>query len=115
MARSLARSHVLIVPLVILFVVFVEEIIVYEMRAEVSNVSLRTLLIMVLYGPGIALFTEVLSPRLKRALVKARSGSRRWAGRMGTALFFVVAYGLAFYAYYLLETVGAGGFFPQRS
>jgi hypothetical protein len=52
---------------------------------------------------------NVISPRLKKALVKARSHSRRSGGRWGLWLFFTTAYGVVFWTYYVLETVGVAG------
>lgn len=111
MTPSLTRSHVLIAPLVILLVILVEEVLVFELRAEVASVPLRTVLIMVLYGPGIALFANIVSPRLKKALVKARSKSRSAGGSFGLLLFFALAYAAMFWAYYALETEGVSGLF----
>jgi hypothetical protein len=111
MTSTLSRSHVLIAPLVLLLVILVEEVLVFELRAEVTSVPLRTGLIMILYGPGIALVANVVSPRLKKALVKARSKSRSAGGRFGILLFFALAYVGMFWAYYVLETVGVSGLF----
>ncbi len=109
MTPSLSRSHLLIAPLVILLVILVEEILVYELRAEVKSVPLRTAFIMLLYGPGIAWFAAVASPRLTKLLVKVRSRSRRSGGGLGIVLFFALTYGGMFFAYYLLETAGVAG------
>lgn len=113
MIPSLGRSHVLILPLVILFVIFVEELCAYQLRQHVEDVHVRTLAIMLLYGPMIAFFTQVVSPRLKRMLVSMRSRSRRSAGRWGTTAFFLAAYALAYWGFLMLEADGPGVFFPS--
>lgn len=113
MLSSLTRSHALILPLVILFAIFVEELCAYQLRLHVADVRVRTAAIMVLYGPLIALFTEVVGPRLSKALVFLRSRSRRSRGRFGTAAFFVAAYAVAYYGFLTLETKGAGAFIPS--
>lgn len=112
MIPSLSRSHILIVPLLILTFILFEEFAAYELRQHVASPWLRTFAIMALYGPGIALFTTITSPRLKSLLVNVRSRSRRSGGGFGVVVFLTLVYGLLYWAYFILETRGPSGLFP---
>lgn len=111
MVRSPSRSHVLILPLVILLIVLVEELAEYQMREHLANPYVRTATMMILYGVGFSLAAAKLGPGLKKVLVRLRSGHRKRAGRLGVWLFFALAYGLLFYAYLVLETEGPSALF----
>lgn len=108
----LSRSHVLILPLVLLCVILFEELAAYQLRLRVENPIVRTLAILLLYGPVIGAAAAVISPRLKRLFIRLRTKSRQGAGGWGIASFFVVSYALVFYAYFLLETRGATALLP---
>lgn len=112
MVKSLTRSHILVLPLVLLVIILVEEIAEYQMRIHVSDVHLRTLAVMLLYGPGFAFLASKLSPLIKKLLLRVRQSSRRGAGTLGVWTFFFATYGLLFYAYLQLETQGPTGLMP---
>lgn len=112
MIRSPTRSHVLILPLVILLVVLLEQIAELEVRKHVENLYLRTALIMALYAIGFSFAFEQLSPWLKRLLVGLRARSRKEGGAVGIWVFFALAYSLTFYGYFKLETEGAASLLP---
>jgi hypothetical protein len=61
---SWLRSHVLVLPLVLLLEILLEEIAAYELRLRVSDPYLRTALMMVLYGAGFSFAATKLSPWL---------------------------------------------------
>lgn len=115
MVRSPTRSHVLILPLVILLIVLLEELAEYQMRRHIADPYVRTATTMLLYGIGFSLVAANLGPGLKKILVRVRSGHRKRAGRLGVWLFFALAYGLLFYAYFLLETKGPATLFSSGS
>ena len=53
-----------------------------------------------------------VTPWLKRAVVASRRTSHRQGGAAGAWFFFAVTYGLLYYAFYLLQTHGAGALLP---
>jgi len=106
MAKNLARSHVLILPLVLLMMALLEDIAEAEARARIASLGLRVAVLMVLYGVGFSFAAGAVAPRLKKALVGARREARPLLGPWG---FYLVAYGLLFVAFYAWERWGANG------
>ena len=112
MIRSPTRSHVLILPLVILLVVLLEQIAEREVRRQIENLYLRTAVIMALYAVGFSFAFQQLSPWLKKLLIALRARSRKQGGAVGIWIFFALAYSLLFYGYFKLETEGAASLLP---
>lgn len=112
MAKSLTRSHVLVLPLLILVTVLLEELVEYQLRIHVESVYQRALATMVLVTAGFTLAFDRLTPWLKALLLKLRTSSRRRAGRLGVWFFFCLAYGALFLAYVTLQREGAAGLLP---
>lgn len=112
MLRSPTRSHVLILPLVVLAVMLLEQVAELEVRQHVENLYLRTAVIMALYAIGFSFAFEKLSPWLKRLFLILRTKSRKQGGAWGIGLFFAAAYALTFYGYFKLETEGAASLLP---
>ncbi len=103
MANNAARSHLLLVPLVLLVVVFLEDLAAYEVRRRVSSVHVRVAITMVLYGFGFAFAVGYVAPWLKRVLLSTRDSTRMMFGYLG---FYALAYAGLYYVYYLMETRG---------
>jgi hypothetical protein len=104
MAKNLARSHALILPLVLLVMVLLEEIATVEARARIASLPLRVAVLMALYGAGFAFAAGTVAPWLKKALVSARREARPVLGPWG---FYLVAYGALYAAFYAWERWGA--------
>ena len=102
----------LVLPLVLLVVVLLESIAAYEVTRRVANLHARVMILVVLYGVGFTVAAGWISPWLKRVVVASRRTSHRQGGAAGTWFFFVLAYGVLYYAYYLLQTRGAGALLP---
>ena len=109
MKTSLVRSRtVLVMPLVLLLVVLVQDIVTYQVRRHIRNVELRVAVILVLNGVAFAAAAELLSPWIKRLLSRAHTTSRRGIGSLGPWLFYAVAYGALYFAYWIVELRGPG-------
>ena len=104
MAKNLARSQALILPLVLLVMVLLEDIAAAEMRDRFASLPLRVALLMVLYGAGFSFAAGVVTPWLKKALVGARRDARPVLGTWG---FYLMAYGALYAAFYAWERWGA--------
>ncbi len=102
----------LVLPLVLLVVVLLESIASFEVSRHVANRPLRVGILMLLYGVGFAVAGEWITPWLRNVVVASRRTSHRQGGTAGAWLFFLVAYGLLFYAFYLLELRGASALLP---
>jgi hypothetical protein len=102
----------LVLPLVVLLVVLLESIAAYEVNRHVANQHARVAILMVLYGAGFSIAAGWVTPWLKRAVVASRRTSHRQGGAAGAWFFFAVTYGLLYYAFYLLQTHGAGALLP---
>jgi hypothetical protein len=113
MLPSPTRSHLLILPLIVLAVVLLEEVAEYQLRKHVQEVHLRTLVMMALYAVGFTVAFDSLGPLLKRLLLRLRKGSRKQAGIWGIWLFFALSYALMFYGYLTLELHGPTGLIPN--
>jgi hypothetical protein len=112
--RSLVRSRtVLIVPLILLTVALLEDVAAYKVRRYVRDVHVRVAIVVVLQGVCFAIAAEWLGPWLKRVLASVRRTSRREGGAVGIWLFYIVAYGVLYCAYLVVETRGAGGLLPR--
>lgn len=101
----------LILPIVLLVVVIIEEIALYELRKHVRDPYLRTAAALAFFGVAFVLAVEKLGPALARLLIRARSGARE-RGAVGLWLFYAVAYGAIYWAFFVLETRGAAGLLP---
>ena len=102
----------LVLPLVLLVVVLLETIAAYEVTRLVANRHARVAILMIMYGVGFAVAAGWITPWLKNLVVASRRTSHRQGGAAGVWLFFVAAYGLLYYAFYLLETRGAAALLP---
>lgn len=102
----------LIVPLVLLVVSLLEDVAMYKLRQHVSDLYVRTALILVLTGAGFALAANYIGPWIKALFTRARMGSRWGAGRLGIWLFYAIAYGALFYAYLIVERHGPAALLP---
>lgn len=102
----------LIMPMVLLAVVVVEEVAVYKLRQHLIDPHLRTAAVLLFFGVAFVFVTSVLGPRLARLLISARKGSKREAGAVGLWLFYAMGYGLLYYAFFVLETLGPAGLLP---
>ena len=103
MAKSLLRSHALLLPLVLLVMVLLEELATVEVRYRIQSLPVRVAVLMALYGVGFSIAAGWIVPWLKGTLVRARRGARPLLGHWG---FYLAAYGVLFGAYYYWESHG---------
>jgi hypothetical protein len=103
---------VLTLPLVLLTVGLLQDVTSYKVRQHVHDVHWRTAVMLVLYGVAFGVAAAWVSPAIKRLLSSIRQSSHRGGGLVGTWLFFVVAYGLVYWAYLIEERHGAGALLP---
>jgi hypothetical protein len=109
MKTSFVRSRtVLVTPLVLLTVALIQDIVTYQFRLHVRSVALRVAITMVLNGAAFAAAAEWVSPWIKRILSHARTTSRRGIGELGPWLFYAVAYGALYFAFWIVEVRGPG-------
>jgi hypothetical protein len=101
----------LILPLVLLTVAMLEEIATYKVRLLVPDLHLRAALVMALNGVAFAIAAGWISPWFKRIFASARTRSRR-VGAVGLWIFYAIAYGALYYAYFVAEVRGPGGLLP---
>jgi hypothetical protein len=104
MPKNLARSHVLILPLVLLVTALLEDIAEAEVRGRFASLVLRVAVLMALYGVGFSFAAGAVAPWLKKAVVGVRREARPLLGPWG---FYLAAYGLLFVAFYAWERWGA--------
>lgn len=109
---SVRLQKALVLPLVVLLVVLLEAIAPYEVTRTVANRHLRVAIMMVLYGVGFSVAAGWITPRLKGLVAASRRTSHRQGGSPGVWLFFAAAYGVMYYAFYLLDTRGAAALLP---
>jgi hypothetical protein len=106
------KRAALVLPAVLLTVNLVETLAAYEVHRRVRDVHLRVALAIVLYGAGFAVAADWLTPILKRAITETHRDTRRHGGAMGALVFYAVAYGGLYYAYWQLEMHGPAAFLP---
>lgn len=109
---STRLQKALVLPLVLLVVVLLESIASYEVTRRVGSRPLRVAILMLLYGVGFAVAAEWITPWLKGVVVASRRTTQRQGGAAGAWMFFIAAYGLLYWAFYLLETRGASALLP---
>ena len=107
------KRTILVLPAVLLTVNLLEVVASYKVRQHVRDVPTRVAITLVLVGFAFAAGADWVSPWLARVLTETRKGSRRHAGAMGLALFYVAIYGALCWAYYLLEKRGVSGLLPS--
>lgn len=112
LTRSARLQKALVLPLVLLVVVLLEAIASYEVTRRVDSRPLRVAILMVLYGVGFSVAAEWITPWLKSLVAASRRTSHRQGGAAGAWIFFIAAYALLYWAYYLLETRGAASLLP---
>ena len=113
MATSfLRRRTLLVLPAVLLTVSLVEDVTAFKIREHVHNAYLRNAIVLVLYGAAFTFAADWISPRLRRLLMTARTHSRREGGTVGLLLFYAIAYGALYYAYFVEDARGPGGLLP---
>jgi len=105
------KRTALILPLVLATVALLEEIATYKVRQHVRDMYLRAAIVLVLNGAAFAIAATWLSPWLKRMLSSARRTSRD-VGAPALWIFYCLAYGGLYYAYFVAETRGPGGLLP---
>lgn len=111
MSRFLSRS-ILLLPLVLLVVVLLEEVTWQAMRERIDSVYLRVAARLVVNGAAFAFAARRIEPWLRDSLRTVRTGSRKRMGLAGPIVFYVVAYGLVYAAFYVLETKGPRALLP---
>ena len=109
-ARRLQRA--LVAAFVLLTVVLLEEIAAYQVRRLISDVAVRTAVLVLLYGAGFAFAAVRLIPWLQRLVTSAQRTTRKEGGDLGVWLMFAAAYGLVYYAFYVIETEGIAALLP---
>jgi len=102
----------LVLPLVLLVVVLLESIASYEVSRHVASRPVRVAFLMVLYGVGFAVAGEWITPWLRSVVAASRRTSQRQGGSAGAWVFFIAAYGVLYWAFYLLETRGVSALLP---
>ena len=115
MSRGVRGERVqraLVLPLVLLLVVLLEAIATYGITRRVANPHARVAILMILYGVGFSLAAGWITPWRKRAVVASRKTSHRQGGAAGAWFLFAAAYGLLYWAFYLLHTRGAAALLP---
>jgi hypothetical protein len=113
MATRLPSSRtLLLLPLVLLVVVLLEELSWQALRDHVRSVPLRVALRMTLNGAAFAIAARRIEPWLRTGFRTVRTGSRRQMGSFGPLVFYVLAYGLLYGAFYVLETEGPRALLP---
>lgn len=110
--RGERLQKALVLPLVLLVVVLLESMASYQITRKVANPHLRVAILMILYGVGFSLAAGWITPWLKRVVVASRRTSHRQGGAAGAWFFFAAAYGLLYWAFYLLQTRGAAALLP---
>ena len=108
--RRLQRA--LVAPLVLLAVVLLEEIAAYQVRRHVADMAARTATLVFLYGVGFALAAIYLIPWIRSLVTSAQRTTRREGGELAVWLLFAAAYGLIYYAFYLIESRGMAALLP---
>jgi hypothetical protein len=113
MAKTIPRTGtILTLPLVLLTVGLLEDVASYKVRQHVPDLHWRVAITLVLYGAAFAIAADWVAPAVKRVLVSARQSSKRGGGLLGVWAFFVLAYGLLYWAYLVVERHGPGGLLP---
>jgi hypothetical protein len=96
----------LILPTCMLVLNIVEEVFCYKSQM-ISNLYLRTALLMVMFLCGFGLVWLVIAPIVSRSLEVAYFGGKKHGDARGI-LVLAVVYGVLFYAYYLLYSAPGG-------
>ena len=100
-----------IVPLVLCVIALLENIAIFKVHEHVRDTNARAAIILVLNGVGFGFGAAYVAPWLARFLRQADRESAQ-AGSLFTLAFYVLAYGLVFYAYLIQEKYGPAGLLP---
>jgi hypothetical protein len=112
MGSFFRKRTLLVLPAVLLTITLIQDITTYVARKHVHDVHTRVVLNLVLNGAAFALAAAWLTPWLERVITTTRRGSERHAGTVGLLLFYVLAYGALYYAYFVSETRGVSALVP---
>jgi len=114
MASPYKTRTALIIPLVLLVVSLLEDIAMYKVRQHIREIHIRVAIIIVLTGVGFALAAGYVAPWLQSVFTSARKKGGKWGGgKIGIWLFYIGAYGLLYYAYFVIERSGPGALLPS--
>jgi len=102
----------LILPLVLITVALLEEVATYKVRQHVRHMHLRVAIILLLNGLAFAVAANWIGPWLQRWLTRARRVGHHGGGTVGLWVFYGVAYGVLYWAYFIAERRGPGGLLP---
>lgn len=111
MARWYRSRSAWIVPLVVCIIALLENIVTFKVHEHVRNAKSRAGIILALNGIGFGVGAAFLAPRIARFLRQLDRESSA-AGTLFTVVFYVLAYGLVYYAYLVTEQYGPGGLLP---
>jgi hypothetical protein len=107
------RRDALILPGVLLTVALFEEIVTYKVRQRVHDVYLRTVIIVLFNGVAFTVAAELVGPWIAQFLATARRDSLKRGGKLGLVLFYSLAYGALYYAYFVDQVHGPGWLLPM--
>jgi hypothetical protein len=106
------KQDALILPAVLLTVSLFEDVATYKVRQVVHNVHVQTLIIFAFNGIAFAVAAEWVSPWIAGFLAHARRDSKRRGGTLGLFVFYVLAYGALYFAYFVDQKHGPGWLLP---
>jgi hypothetical protein len=107
------KRNVLVLPAVLLTIALLQEIVTYKVRQHIRDVPVRVGVMLVLNGAAYTVGAEAISPGLTRLLAALRRAGGRLGGDAGLLLFYGVAYGALYWAFFVLDTRGAGALLPS--
>ncbi len=99
------------VPLVVCVIALLENIVTFKVHEHVRDPRARAAIILALNGIGFGVGAAFVAPWIARVLRGLDRESSR-GGTLFSLAFYMLAYGLVFYAYLVLEQYGPGGLLP---
>jgi len=110
-SKNKVVHHYYILPCCLLLLNLVNSIVAYK-AGVIADPLLRTVVVIffVLFGSSVTAF--VVTPGLASAVRWLRTSSRRQAGELGEAVFFVALGVAVFWLYYRLSLHGAAAIVP---
>jgi hypothetical protein len=106
------KRNALVLPAVLLTISLLQEIVTFKVREHVHDVHVRIGILLVLNGAAFAIGADWISPSLTKLLTALRRTGGRVGGDAGLLLFYGAAYGLLYWAFFVLEKRGAGALLP---
>ena len=103
----------LILPLSLLLINVFEEIAHYKVINTIYDPHIKTIIMIFLYSIGFLIAANIITPWLKNFFISAQKSSKKEGGYVGIIIFYLIAFALIYWVYFIIYTEGAQYLLPK--